>query len=323
MSESQELILGPSAASRDFAARLERLSSADVTVLIEGESGTGKGLVARSLHQASSRSAEPLVEVQLAALSPTLVESELFGHEEGAFTGARGARVGRFRRADGGTLLLDGVDTLPAEVQVKLLRALQERRIEPLGAESDVPIDTRVIATSTGVLAGEVEAGRFRSDLYYRLAVVVLEVPPLRTRLEDLPLLTEALLARGAQRAGVSPRRLTSEAAAVLAAHPWPGNVRELENALERVLVLPPVGEAGQPIAAEEFEFLSEATRGEVDRIAQRALALGLTLADFEQALLAAALREQRGVISAAARQVGLTRKAFDYRIEKGKEGSE
>ena len=323
MSESSELILGPSAASLEFAERLARLAASDVTVLIEGESGTGKGFVARELHRASARAAEPLVEVQLAALAPSLVESDLFGHEEGAFTGAQGARQGRFRRAGDGTLVLDGVDVLPAEVQVKLLRALQERRVEPLGAEADVAVGARVIATSTGPLGAEVEAGNFREDLYYRLAVVVLEVPPLRARLEDLPRLTRALSARVAERAGVALRELSEEASTALAAHPWPGNIRELENALERVHVLPLGGNAEQPIAAEEFDFLGESTLGEVDRVAERALALGLTLGDFEQALLGAALREQRGVISAAARQVGLSRKAFDYRLEKGKEESE
>ena len=323
MSEPQELILGPSPASREFEERLARLASTDVTVLIEGESGTGKSLVARALHRGSARALGPLVEVQLAALAPSLVESELFGHEEGAYTGAQSAREGRFRRAESGSLLLDGVDCLQLEVQVKLLRALQERRVEPVGAEQDVAIDVRVLATSTGALGAEVEAGRFREDLYYRLAVVVLEVPPLRQRIADLPLLTEALMQRVVGRAGVTLRALSPGALAVLESHPWPGNVRELENALERVLVLPPNGDATQPIAVVEFDFLSEATLGEVDRIAQRALALGLNLADLEQALLVAALREQRGVVSAAARQIGLSRKAFDYRLEKGREGTE
>lgn len=318
MAEREVLILGPSSASREFESRLERVAGSDATVLIEGESGTGKSSAAHALHERSPRAQGPFVPVPLAALAPTLIESELFGHEEGAFTGAATRREGRFRRAHGGTLLLDGVDALPLEVQVKLLRVLQERKVEPVGSEEEIEIDVRVLATSTGSLSNAVEEGRFREDLYFRLAVVVLEVPPLRSRLEDLDSLIAQLTARIAERSGVGQRQLSTAAAERLAKHSWPGNVRELENALERVLVLP--HKTADEIQVEEFAFLEEARLGEVDRLAQRALALGFTLGDLEQAMLAAALREQRGVVSAAARQVGLTRKAFDYRLDKSTE---
>ena len=231
-------MVGRSPAHLRFASGLERVAAADVTVLIQGESGSGKNLAARALHELSPRAALPFVEVDLASLAPTLIESELFGHVAGAFTGARDARRGRFERAGGGTLVLDAIEYLPNEIQAKLLRVLQERVVEPLGAEEGFPIDLRVVATSTADLATLVREGRFREDLYYRLAVVVLEVPPLRARLEDLEELSARMIATGAARLGVPERRLSAGALERLRAHAWPGNLRELENALERALVL-------------------------------------------------------------------------------------
>ena len=231
-------LLGESEAFRAFRDELVRVAASDATVLLRGESGVGKGLAATALHHASPRAGAPLVTVHLGALSETLVESELFGHEKGAFTDAHQARSGAFRRAEGGTLVLDDVDLLPPLAQVKLLRVLQERVVEPLGAEAPVPIDVRVVATTTRDLARLVEDGEFRADLYFRLDVVPLEVPPLRARLSDLPALAEALAGRIAQRLSVAARPLSAMALERLRAHGWPGNVRELENALERVLVL-------------------------------------------------------------------------------------
>ena len=207
-----DLILGAAESSRSFEGEISRVAASDVTVLLEGESGSGKSVTARALHARSARSAGPLVEVPLAALAPSLIEAELFGHSEGAFTGAQRARVGRFLQAQGGTLVLDGVEGLPLELQVKLLRVLQERVVEPLGADEALPVDVRVIATSAHDLRLAVEEQRFREDLYYRLAVVVLRVPPLRSRLEDLPVLCEPLIRRVAKRVGLPPRGL-SEAA--------------------------------------------------------------------------------------------------------------
>jgi DNA-binding NtrC family response regulator len=313
MSDLTPYLVGRCAAFEAFAARLAQVAGSTATVLIEGESGTGKGLAARAIHDLSPRSAGPFVAVSPAALAPSLIQAELFGHEEGAFTGAHRRRIGRFERASGGTLCLDDIDALAPEIQSKLLRALQTRTVEPLGAETPRPIDVRLIATTQRDLAREVEAGRFRSDLYYRLAVVPLSVPPLRARLEDLPLLAEALIARLAAERGLAARRLSSAALARLEAHPWPGNVRELENALERALVLNP--SEGDELGPGDFEFLSGAALDVAQELAERALAHGLSLADLERAVIAGALRRHPGNKAAAARAIGLSRRAFEYRL--------
>jgi two-component system response regulator PilR (NtrC family) len=325
MSDITPYLVGRCAAFEAFAARLAQVAGSEATVLIEGESGTGKGLAARAIHDLSPRSAGPFVAVSPAALAPSLIQAELFGHEEGAFTGAHRPRVGRFERASGGTLCLDDIDTLAPETQAKLLRALQTRTVEPLGAESPRSIDVRLIATTQCDLAREVEAGRFRSDLYYRLAVVPLLVPPLRERLEDLPLLAAALVERLSAERGLAPRRLSSAALARLASHPWPGNVRELENALERALVLASTDLPGERGASANggagelgpgaFDFLSAATLDTAEELAERALAHGLSLADLENAVIARALRRHPGNKAAAARAIGLSRRAFEYRL--------
>jgi len=294
-----------------FVERLERVATTDATVLLEGEHGSGKGTAARELHRRSPRRDGPFVEVGLPALSPTLVEAALFGHEEGAFTGAHKARRGYFSRAGGGTLVLDAVETLPEDLQVKLLRVLQERCVEPLGGEPEA-IDVRFVATSSVDLRREVEAGRFREDLYFRLAVVTLRVPPLRARLDELPELVARLVPRIAERNRVSPRELGVEALERLARHSWPGNLRELENALERVLVLPPPG--ASKVSALELEFLAEPIEDDLARLAREALALGASTAAVELAMIEAAIEEQRGNLSAAARQLGLSRRALEYR---------
>jgi DNA-binding NtrC family response regulator len=261
------------------------------------------------------------VEVQLTALAPTLVEAELFGHEAGAFTGARAARTGRLLRAQGGTLVLDGVECLPLDMQVKLLRVLQERAVEPLGSEQTIALDVRVVALASRDLAGEVRSGRFREDLYHRLAVIRLRVPPLRARVPDLPALAAHFLRQAASRAGGRERTLTPEAAARLAAHAWPGNLRELENAMERVTVLAPQGDVNgvhpPPVEARELDFLFEAADGVTIELARKALAHGIGLDDLERVLLAEALREQRGNVSGAARRLGLSRRAFEHRYER------
>jgi DNA-binding NtrC family response regulator len=313
--------IGSSELFRAFLARLEQVASADVTVLLSGESGSGKGLAAQALHAWSRRAAGPFVSVNLAAIPPTLVESELFGHERGAFTGAARAREGCFRRAEGGTLLLDDIGLLPPEAQVKLLRVVQERVVEPLGAEVPIPVDVRVVATSGVDLLRRVQEGAFREDLYYRLAVVPLDVPPLRAHLEDLPELAAALAQRIGARLGRPARTLGPEALERLARHAWPGNVRELENALERVSVLPPEPseENGCPesdvVGPAELDFLDEATDGVVDDLAAKALAHGIDSETLTRAMMVRALAEQRGNVSAAARCVGLTRRAFEYRL--------
>ncbi len=311
-------LVGASAQERAFEQELRRVAPSDVSVLLVGESGTGKGVAARFLHEAS-RPGRPLVTVHLAALAPTLVEAALFGHERGAFTDARQARPGFFRQAEDGTLVLDDVDLLPLEIQPKLLRVLQERVVEPLGSEASVAFRARVVATTNQDLGALVQAGRFRRDLYYRLAVVTIELPPLRVRRGDVRLLAEHFARRAAERLRVPPRAFGPDALERLERHSWPGNVRELENAVERVLALGgPDGAQRPPVGADELAFLDEPRAGVAHELALRALAHGLSLEDLSEALLDAALHENRGNISAAARQVGLTRRAFDYRRARG-----
>jgi DNA-binding NtrC family response regulator len=322
---------GSSPAFTAFARAVARVAGSDASVLLEGESGSGKGRAARALHALSPRRDGPLVEVGLSALAPTLIEAELFGHEEGAYTGAQRARTGRFRRAEGGTLVLDGVETLPDALQVKLLRAVQEHVVSPLGSEEDVPVDVRVIATAACDLRAEVDAGAFREDLYYRLAVVPLYVPSLRERREDLPQLIERRAAEIAARTGVARRPLAAPALERLLAHRWPGNVRELENALERVLILVPEDALARhgdapgrpPVEAGELAFLDEATAGMAQKLAAEALAHGIAADELESALFELALREEHGDVSAAARRVGLSRRTFDYRHKRHAAGAD
>jgi two-component system C4-dicarboxylate transport response regulator DctD len=309
---AMDWIEGSSPAAHALEGLLGQVAGTDVPVLLQGESGSGKSSAAREIHRRSGRHAQALLETQLSTLAPTLIESELFGHASGAFTGAQRARAGRFQRAGAGTIVLDGIETLAEELQVKLLRVLQERVVEPVGSEEVLPQEARVIATSGVDLREAVRAGRFRGDLYFRLAVVVIEVPPLRARGEDLALFAARILELSAARLGVAERPLSAQALARLAAHRWPGNLRELENALERVLVLG-AGRSGE-IEAAEFEFLDETRSDALLPLARTLLARGIALPDFERALFAEALRESRGNVSAAARALGLSRKAFEHR---------
>jgi two-component system response regulator HydG len=307
-------VAGSSGPAMEFEGQLSRVASSEATVLLAGENGCGKSRAAWRLHQTSGRASGPFVEVNVSALATGLLDAELFGHEEGAYTGAHRAREGRFAKAHGGTLILDGVEDLSQDVQVKLLRVLQERVVEPLGgAPRDV--DVRLVATTCGDLAARVERGAFREDLYYRLAVVTLEVPPLRERLGQLPEFVQALTEAIARRTRVPQRAFGVDALERLAAHRWPGNLRELENAVERVLVLG-VGQPGE-VSVEELAFLGTGEGSEIERIARSALAGGLTVAELELALIDAAVREEAGNLSAAARRVGLTRRALEYRLRR------
>jgi two-component system response regulator GlrR len=230
-------LLGASPRMRELFADLERIAAADVTLLIEGETGTGKEIVAESVHRASSRAAGPFVVFDCGAVTPTLVESELFGHERGAFTGATHAHVGVCEQADGGTLLLDEIGELPKELQPKLLRAIEKREIRRVGGTRVIPFDTRVIAATNRHLRAEVARDQFRQDLYFRLAAAHVTVPALRERMEDLPLLVERFLSL--ERPPRSARDLSPELWDLLRAHRWPGNVRELRNVVQRFLVTP------------------------------------------------------------------------------------
>jgi len=307
---------------RRFEATLGRAALSDATLLLVGESGVGKSRAARRAHEWGPRSAGPVVFVQLSGLASSLIDAELFGHEEGAFTGARSARPGRFVTAQRGTIVLEGIETLAHELQIKLLRVLQERVVEPLGAPAPVPIDVRVIATSAVDLAAEVAAGRFRQDLYYRLAVLSLEVPPLRVRRQGLAALAREVGQQVAARLGVAPRELDASALERLATHPWPGNVRELENALERALVLAPSAaddSEDATLKAGAFDFLAEGLSGAAEGLARSALALGLGVEDVLDALADEALREERGNVTAAARRLGITRRTLELRLARRK----
>ena len=231
------VLLGESPAMAEVFALVERAAQAATTVLVHGESGTGKELIARALHERSPRAGAPFVKVNCAALTETLLTSELFGHEKGAFTGADGQRIGRFEMASGGTILLDEISEISADLQAKLLRVLEEREIERVGGSTPIPVDVRIIATTNRDLKAEAAAGRFREDLYYRLNVIPIRVPALRERSDDIPAIAAHYLAHFAGEMG---RDLTfaKDAARALTAYAWPGNVRELVNVVERLAVL-------------------------------------------------------------------------------------
>jgi len=228
-----------------------KVAPSDATVLITGESGTGKELVAEALHRASKRNPHPLVKVSCAALPETLLETELFGHEKGSFTGAMTMRKGRFETANKGTIFLDEIGEMTLGTQTKLLRILQEREFERIGSNTPIQIDIRVIVATNRNLAQEVEKSRFREDLYYRLNVIHIHMPPLRERKEDIPLLVEHFLVKYRHAPGAIPTSITEEAMHRLSEHEWPGNVRELENAIERAVVL----SRGNPITLEYLAF--------------------------------------------------------------------
>jgi PAS domain S-box-containing protein len=251
-----EEIIGQSPALMDALEKVNRVARTDATVLITGETGTGKELIARAIHSASPRRNKPLIKVNCAALPAGLVESELFGHEKGAFSGAIGRRVGRFELAHGGTIFLDEVGEVPLEVQVKLLRVLQEREFERVGGSEPIKIDVRVIAATNRDLLKSIRAGRFREDLFYRLNVFPIALPPLRNREGDVPLLVQFLVARFAARVGVRFESIGKATMERLSRYSWPGNIRELENVLERAVIL-----SNGPTLEIEAEVFASATR--------------------------------------------------------------
>ena len=291
-----------------------RVAPSVVSVLLLGESGTGKELLARAIHAASPRSAGRFVAVNAAALSATLLESELFGHERGAFTGAERTRIGRFEEASGGTLLLDEVADLPAEVQVKLLRALQERAVERVGSNRAIPVDVRVIAATHSDLPAEVAAGRFREDLYYRLAVVTIELPPLRRRRADIPALIEHFAAKHAPQAGVEEKAFSREAVDLLVRYDFPGNVRELENIVQRCLVLA----RGDQVSSEELpSAVRAAVTGRPAADDQPPGSLPARVAALEREAIEEALEAEQGNQSRAAERLGISERVLRYKRAK------
>jgi len=273
-------IVGTSPPMQEVFDAIEQVADTGTTVLVTGETGTGKELVARALHDRSDRADQVFVKVNCAALSSDLIESELFGHEKGAFTGATEQRKGRFELADGGTLLLDEIGELPLDTQAKLLRALQHQAFERVGGSETIKVDTRILAATNRDLEAEVEADRFRSDLYYRLNIFPIELPPLRERDGDVPLLAEHFCERFAQRTGKDVRGLTPNAMAVLQGYDWPGNVRELANIIERAVILTredriraehlSITDGGGGAAQTGFESLEEVQRQHIEQALER-----------------------------------------------------
>ena len=303
-------LVAESAAMKDVLAAARRVAATDASVLLLGESGTGKNQLARLIHYSSKRAAAPLVEVHCAALPEALLESELFGHEKGAFTGAHERKIGHLAAADTGTLFLDEIGEVTPATQVKLLRFLQEREFVPVGSRQTRKVDVRVVAATNRDLDDAVKAGTFREDFYYRLNVFAIHLPPLRDRREDiLPLADRFLSSRG-----VPPSRLSPAARDRLHDHAWPGNVREMENALERALILAGDDEIG----AEHFGRLGRASERSEMR-GQRAadvLREGFNLDDFERELIDAAIERAGGNKAAAARLLGITRRRLYSTIQ-------
>ena len=309
-----EQMVGRSPALQSVFGLIEKVAPARTTVLITGESGTGKELVARAVHDYSSRAAEPFVPVNLAALPPTLLESELFGHERGAFTGAQQRRAGRIDVAGAGTLFLDEIGELPTALQVKLLRAIQERRIRPVGESNDVEVDVRLVAATNRDLAAEVRNGRFREDLYYRLNVVQIRVPPLRERREDVLPLADHFLKRFAAEHGRQVPRLSAEAKRRLDDYPFPGNVRELENLIERAVAL----STGTEVTVDALPSVLRRPAGLLaDGPLPEGFSLETHLEGIERELIDRALAESRGVKKDAAARLGLTFRQFRHRMKK------
>ncbi len=309
-------LLGRSDAMREVFRTLERVAPTPVTVLIAGESGTGKELAARAIHDLGPRREGPFVAVNCAALPDTLIESELFGHERGAFTDARERRIGKFEAASGGTLFLDEIGELPAAVQAKLLRALQERAIERLGGTTAIAVDVRVVAATHRDLAAEVAAGRFREDLYYRIHVFRIDLPPLRERREDIRLLARHFLARARERIGRGPTDFTPEALAALERHPWPGNVRELANAIEAGVVMA----EGDRLRPEDLPpAVTESGRMDALREELRAGRLGYeeALRRFETDILREALERNGWNQTRTAEQLGITRRLLKLKMDR------
>ncbi len=335
LSASQTLqlgLVGLSAAMQDVVAKARAAAATKATVLLIGESGTGKEIVARAIHRMSPQASAPFVAVHCGAIPENLIESELFGYTKGAFTDARKDTPGKFQEADGGTLFLDEVSTMSMAAQVRLLRALQEREVQPLGGGGPVKVDVRVVAATNEDLWARVKEGKFREDLLYRLDVVPIHLPPLRARREEVPFLAQHFLNRKAREHGLYPKALHPSVDPQLMAHPWPGNVRQLENAIERAIVLSgrrPVltredflflgAEPGRPLAAAEADALPM-PEVPVESVGPGALPLDLppegldlnqVVSDVEKKLMLQSLAITRGNKKRAAELLGLKRTTF------------
>jgi transcriptional regulator with GAF, ATPase, and Fis domain len=301
--QEYEEIVGTSAALKRVMGQVEIVAPTDATVLVLGETGTGKELVARAIHKMSGRRNRPFITLNCAAIPTGLLESELFGYERGAFTGALSQKIGRFERAHQGTLFLDEVGDIPLELQPKLLRALQEKEFERLGGTRTIPIDVRLLAATNRNLTQMMGDKLFRSDLYYRLKVFPITIPPLREHPEDIPLLVRHFVQTYAAKMNKLIDKIPSETMQALVSWPWPGNVRELENFIERSVILSPGSNLRAPLA----EIRADAVE----------LPAGATLAEVEREHIIRVLRETNGVVSAAAARLGLPRTTLNAMMRK------
>ncbi|MFZ5587500.1 MAG: sigma-54-dependent transcriptional regulator [Thermodesulfobacteriota bacterium] len=307
-------IIGDCRAMRSVFAVVAKVAATKATVLITGESGTGKELIARAIHDQSPRAEEPFVAVNCMALTETLLESELFGHEKGSFTGASARRKGRFELADKGTLFLDEVGEIAPSLQVKLLRVLQERTFERVGGNQPISVDVRIVAATNRDLAAAVAQGRFREDLFYRLNVVRVELPPLRERKEDLPALVAHFVRRYAAEMGRAAPAVSPEAMALIYDYAWPGNVRELENALERAVIM-----AGDEIRPQDLPLEVSPAAAEPCSAPEPPSDMGINQAveDLERRMILRALQEANGVAAHAAEALGVTKSNLAYKMKK------
>jgi len=313
-------IIGKSKPMKDLFEALAMIAPSDATVLLYGESGTGKEIVANALHENSPRARKPFIKVSCAALPETLLESELFGHERGAFTGAIGRKAGRFQLANGGTIFLDEVSEMSPTTQVKLLRVLQEREFEPLGSTKTIRVDIRIIAATNKNLEEEVKKGNFREDLFYRLNVVPIELPPLRRRKEDIPLLAKHFLNIYCEKTETPIKGFLLKTMDLMIRYDWPGNIRELENAIERAVLFC----QGEYISPQD---LPHAVHGAEDEDLPRvAVPSGMTLKEVEREVILQALEEAEGNRTQTARILGISRKTLqnklkEYGIQEGEKG--
>ena len=310
-------LLGKSPSMRGIADIIRRVAPTKTTVLVTGESGVGKERIARAIHATSDRAGKPFLVVNCGALPENLMESELFGHEKGAFTGAAGRHLGLFRDADGGTVLLDEIGELPLALQVKLLRVLQERKVRPVGASAELSVDVRVIAATNRDVERDVADGKFRQDLYYRLNIIRIEVPPLRARAEDVPALIDQFVQRFAEEHGKQIRGVSPDALRALLAYSFAGNVRELENALERAVALcegPTIALADLPPA---LAGATSAPGPALLTLPDKGCDLDAVIAEAERRLILQALERTSGVRTQAAKLLGVTFRSLRYRLAK------
>jgi DNA-binding NtrC family response regulator len=303
-----EGIIGESGRMQEVLSLVQRVAPSDATVLIRGESGTGKELIAKAIHYASPRASGPLVRVNCAALPENLLESELFGHEKGAFTGAATARKGRFELADGGSLFLDEIGDLPAHLQVKLLRVLQEREFERVGSSRPIDVNVRVLAATHRDLEALIRGGRFRDDLYYRINVVTITIPPLRERREDIPLLIDHFLRTFGEKNNKTIRGLSRDAREVLLRYDYPGNVRELENVIERAVVL----SRDDVIDLGDLPLTISEAEGDMEEGS-----LAAAVETVERRMIREALAEAGGVQTRAAELLGISERVLRYKLKK------